>query len=147
MSGLATIQQNEMDPPESLVQWQEVISVHSFAPLWKIYAMIGVLKAASLPNDWDSYGSPAPLQLVVETALKLIKSIPFDDLPVPCVVPISGAGLQIEWSVSRKELELEILPDCSIEFLKVERREPIDEGKFATADPLMIRPLLVWLIS
>jgi hypothetical protein len=68
-------------------------------------------------------------------------------LPAPFIVPISGGGIQIEWIIADRELELEVLPDGSIEYLKSENKEPFEEEKIASRSSAEIFSLLSWLLS
>ena len=68
----------------------------------------------------------------------------FDDLPLPQVVPVPGGGVQLEWRHGRREVEIEILPDGTMEFLRVEDGEPRDE-ELTGVVPLP--PLFAWFIS
>lgn len=144
MTGLATTYEDITSI--TMPQWSAVVPVHTLSS-WQIAAVIGILKAANLPDDWDGYGSPPPLQSVVNASIRLLIGVNFDDLPNPYVIPVSGGGLQIEWSVAQRELELEILPDGSVEFLKAERGQPLEEGKLVPVSSSAIQPLLAWLIS
>lgn len=145
MSGIATTYE-DTTTPDTTPQWSGVIPVYSLSS-WQIEALISVLKTANLPNNWDGYGSPSPSSKVVDTSIKLLIAIPFYDLPVPYIVPVSGGGIQIEWSIAQRELELEVLPDGSIEFLKSERGQPLEEGKLASTSSFEVQPLLTWLIT
>jgi len=126
-------------------QWSDVIPIRGLSSR-QIEAVIGALKTENLPDNWDGYGSPPPPQRVVNISIKLLEAIPFDDLPVPHVVPVSGGGIQIEWSIGQRELELEILPDGSVEFLKAERGQPLEEGKLTSVASSQVQSLLAWLI-
>ena len=67
---------------------------------------------ADLPRDWDSYEGEPPSSLAITTADELLQklslrigkraSIPFS------IMPLSGAGVQLEWRGSSKTIELEI---------------------------------------
>lgn len=131
------------DPAQS--QWSGfTVIVHS---QWETQAVKGVLRIQKLPSNWDSYGSPAPTRKAVDASLMLLWQIirlGLEDLPVPHVVPVSGGGIQLEWQVGRRELELEVLPDGSAEFLKVEDGDPITEGPL---EGWMMPALFGWLSS
>lgn len=112
---------------------------------WQIQALKGVLQTAHLQANWDSYGSPAPSPVTVNSAIQLLTSVGFDILPVPYIVPVVGGGIQFEWIVDRRELELEILPDGSADFLKSEGGTPLEEGALETI--VHLEALLAWLTS
>jgi len=116
---------------------------------WELHAFKGVFKAEGLRRDWDSYGSPPPTLEAANTALGLLRGIAdldLKDLAVPFVVPVPGGGLQLEWTVGRRELELEIMPDGSLEYLKAEDREPLEEGRLEPTTG-HLRSLFAWLTS
>lgn len=114
-----------------------------FSPQWQKNALIALFHIASLPENWDSYGSPPPLPQIVNYAERLLRSIRDEDLPVPHIIPVSGGGIQIEWSNPPRELELEILPDGSIQYLEIGDEEPFHEGELT--DTSQIHSLLSWL--
>ena len=111
---------------------------------WQVTAIKGVLRASNLPDNWDSYGSPSPSENVVATAINLISSIHFHELPVPNVGPVSGGGIQFEWTIGTREVELEVVPDGSLEFLQLENGEPLNERQLKNYPQL--HSLLAWLI-
>jgi hypothetical protein len=83
----------------------------------------------------------------IDVSLRLVRKIAeldLGDLPVPHVAPVPGGGIQLEWRVGDRELELEILPDGAIEFLRAERGEPVDE---AALDSAQLHSLLAWVVS
>jgi len=124
-------------------KWTKEVSTFGLSQ-WKIEAISQTLKLERLPTDWDSYGSPPPSNELADFCIDwLLKSIPFNDLPSPNVVPVSGGGIQFEWSLSDRELELEVLPNYTIEFLKTERGEPLDQGEVKNLQ--QIPALFGWL--
>src|SRR5436309_3267378 len=54
-------------------------------------------------------------------AIRLLDALRDFELPTPEVCPVTGGGIGIAWQVQRRELELEILPDGSVQSLMVER--------------------------
>lgn len=125
--------------------WSEMVPVDGLSH-WQIQALKGVLQTVHLPNNWDSYGSPPPSPVARNTAIKLITHFDFDDLPAPDIVPVVGGGIQFEWIVGQRELELEILPDGAVEFLKTEGSRPLEEGRLM-AESGHLGSLLAWLTS
>lgn len=125
--------------------WSEMVPVDGLSH-WQIQALKGVLQTVHLPNNWDSYGSPPPSLVARNTAIELIMHFDFDDLPTPDVVPVVGGGIQFEWIVGQRELELEILPDGAVEFLKAEGGRPPEEGRLM-AELGHLGSLLAWLTA
>jgi len=70
----------------------------------------------------------------------------FEDLPIPFVAPVSGGGIQLDWSVAGRELELHIMPDGSIQFLRAFGGEVLEEGPLKLS-PIETRALFAWLTS
>lgn len=129
---------------KSASHWTETVLSGDLSQ-WKDSAVTAVLRLSRLSDNWDGYASPQPSKQVVDASIDLIKAILFDDLPSPQIVPVAGGGIQFEWSVSQRELQFEIRPDSSIEFLKAVRGEPVGEGK--VEDIYQLQAHLAWLIS
>lgn len=64
-------------------------------------------------------------------------------IPSMRIDPVSGGGVQLEWGIGARSLEIEILPDGSVEYLVVEGKDML-EG--AVNDQTMLRLLLRWLM-
>ncbi len=62
-----------------------------------------------LEAGWDSYGARAPRMALFQTGLELLARLVGDGALVPHVVPTTRGGLQLEWSVDGRELEIEVL--------------------------------------
>jgi hypothetical protein len=99
-----------------------------------------------LPANWDSYGSPPLSQVAVETVIDLLQRIDDRNLPSVRIVPVSGGGVQLEWCVSARELQLEIASDGTAQYLQIEGGHPKREEEITLTDDRM-RSLLGWLIS
>lgn len=75
---------------------------------------------ASLEANWDSYGAEQIDPGVIDHAKRLIRSIALlvpDHTPAPSVVPTSRGGVQFEWHIGGVDVEIEIHPDGTIEYL------------------------------
>jgi hypothetical protein len=97
---------------------------------WKRQAIQKVIGFSTLPLNWDSHGSEAPRRDVTTTAIDFLLNIPAETLPAPLVVPTSGGGFHIEWSIADRELEISIEPDCRIDALRVEHGVPVESDPF-----------------
>jgi hypothetical protein len=73
-----------------------------------------------LPDNWDSYGSPHIQEVAAQRILEILSAAQTEYSPIPRIVPVSGGGMQVEWGVGNCELEVEALPDGSVEFLLVD---------------------------
>ena len=89
---------------------------------WHHSAVDAVFRLGGLTANWDGYGSPPIKQAVLRKALALLDAIQNYDLPTPEICPVTGGGIGIAWQKQTRELEVEILPDGSAEFLMVERQ-------------------------
>ena len=128
------------------LQWSRDIPVTRLEP-WQISALRNLLRVAALPHNWDSYGSPPPKRNAIEASIILLVNAAISDLPAPDVIPVSGGGIQFEWGVGRRELELKILPSGSAGYLEAEDGEPVREGPVNVFDAILLHSLLAWLTS
>lgn len=107
--------------------WVRVTSVWESGS-WLREALEAVSELASLGENWDGYGSPAIQHGAVETAVRLLSKLAvLEGLPAPGIRPVSGGGLQIELQSADQELEIEILPEGSLELLLSRAGEPVLE--------------------
>jgi len=74
-------------------------------------------------------------------------AIDLDNFLLPRVIPVSGGGVQLEWSFGVREIEIEVDDDGLVEYLKTERGRPIEESQIGLADLTGIRSLLMWLTT
>ena len=114
---------------------------------WKIETIRRIAQVLSLPENWDSYGSPPPNKMAGDAAIELLKKMDLDDFLEPHVAPISGGGVQLEWTFENRGLELEITEDGSMDYLKTDHRDPIEEGHILRGDFRRVVSLCSWLIS
>jgi|SRR6516225_1986939 hypothetical protein len=133
------------------VQTVNITPVLEASP-WLESALIRLKSLSALPNDWDSYGSPPIVSTVLRDARKLLSSIQIQTIPEPAITPASGGGVSIEWRSGSRELEIEILPDGWIEFLRVsdnnrQSTEDFKEGRIASPDAVPINRLVTWVMS
>lgn len=109
-------------------QWSSVSSL--FEELsWSRSARKKLEALSSLEENWNSYGSRPIQPEARELTAKLLSDLVKTDMPEPQIFPVSGGGIQLEWENSRCELEIEVLPDKSIEYLIVDEEGRMCEGK------------------
>lgn len=108
-------------------QWDEGFSSFSLND-WQIETLKGIFRVKRLAENWDGEGSPRPSTIALHAASELLVSLPFEDLSTAFVSPTSMGGVQLEWTQNGRELEIEILPDGSMEFLTVVNGNPQNEG-------------------
>jgi hypothetical protein len=101
-------------------------------PVWRLRGMLERLDGMEgIGRNWDSYASEPPTAVAVNKARALVwdvvgqgfgtvgvRSIPFS------IVPVSGAGLQVEWRGDTDSIEIEIGSDGVLGFLLSTGREP-----------------------
>ena len=113
---------------------------------WQIDAVKKILSFRSLLPNWDSYGSEPVNERAINVALDLIDYVGFGNVPAPRVIPVSGGGIQLEWVKGNRELEVEIHPHGSIDYLTVHDGEPTDENEIEPREiPPQAERLLSWL--
>jgi len=115
---------------------------------WLRQALNRLETVAILPRGWDSEGGPPPNSQLVRAAADILRDLQRDDLPLPFVCPIAGGGLQLEWSSGGKEVELELVDERTIGFLRAEAAPSgriIESGEYPISDINKSRELLDWL--
>jgi len=107
-------------------------------------------KVAELPENWDGEGSPGTSLKIIDAVERLLSRLEesgIGDIPVPFVCPVAGGGVQLEWSSSRRHLEMEFLDASTIAFLQEERTpqgEETDTGEYPVTATEKTRQLLNW---
>ena len=104
-----------------------------------------LIRLANLPFDWDSYGSPKIPNELIKTAEIFLDSLEYEDITQLLIVPVSGGGIQFEWQIGDRELELEFIDSNTIAYLKVCNDEPLEEGQFNLNDIIPSRDIIRWL--
>jgi hypothetical protein len=102
---------------------------------WHCSAVDAVFRLGGLTANWDGYGSPPIKQAALRKALALLDGIQNYDLPTPEICPVTGGGIGIAWHQQTHELEVEILPDGSAEFVIVERENKEEKTTEGTLPP------------
>jgi len=62
-----------------------------------------------LEDGWDSYGARAPQRHLFVAGLRLIEGLLHTDIAAPQVIPTNKGGVQFEWNVGSRELEIEVV--------------------------------------
>ena len=123
---------------------------------WFEGALHALGELLSLPPNWDGYGSPAPLLQIVscaENVLRRLRDVVPANLPRPFVCPVSGGGLQFEWTTDTKHLELEFVSQSEALFLTEDLTRPdaedaMDAGELNMVEGLAkLREKLLWFTS
>ena len=120
---------------------------------WLTGALQHISVLARLPENWDGYGSPSPRASAIQSGQSLVSAVASADLPMPAISPVTGGGLGIAWMLEPRRLEIEVLPDGSLEYFTVERMaggEQVTEGTLPRErlgeTPGLMRPLIDWLL-
>ena len=123
-------------------------------PAWLVDARRAILRVAELADGWDGDRSPVPQRSAVDSAVKVLGEFDtYAGLPTPHVGPIVGGGIGIEWRGGSRDLDIEFLPDGTIEYLKSERAggalglDDIQDGRIAPGNIKEVRELVRWLIQ
>ncbi len=94
----------------------------------------GLEHLGRLEANWDSYGSPPPSTLAIQTASRLIKAAAQHGAPYT-IAPVAGGAIQLEWRGRGVEVELGISSGGVIGYLLIDRRgdEPVYKEREAVS--------------
>jgi hypothetical protein len=90
---------------------------------------------------------------VLEEARRLLAEMEPYVMPTAHIGPVSGGGLGIEWRLGGRDLNLEILPDGSIEYLKAEKTptgfdvDRMEDGQIDRDQLTKVHQLVRWLLG
>jgi len=125
-------------------QWSPIKLLEDVNP-WVADCILRISEFAQLPHDWDSQGSDPVTAGALKAALIFLSESPVELIPEPSVSPVPGGGLGFHWRSDGRDLEIEILPDGRVEYLKtLKTGEQIrsEEGMMTTFDD---KNLWCWL--
>ncbi|ULA59828.1 MAG: hypothetical protein LZF60_160158 [Nitrospira sp.] len=116
---------------------------------WQKELVLQVIACYSLEPNWDSYGGLSPSIETVWAAIELIDSIPQFDPPRPRIVPLATGGIQFEWRLDQKELDIEVAEDGSYRSLKFDPSSSANdtEKELPLTSLSEVKGLLSWLVS
>jgi len=141
----------EMAPESTVPTWSEGeesstmdVILTSDLPEWLRASLPRLLRLCDMEPNWDSYGSSPPSLRLIKRIVRSLRLAEIETFPEPEVVPANGGGVQLEWYLGKRELELEFTATGHIEYLRTdnERREE-KEGVIKDLDDL--RSLLGWV--
>jgi len=132
-------------------QWSSVTFLDAIAP-WVLETLSRIEELKGLGDNWDGYGSPRIQPATLAQARRLAVSVGMQELPAPFVSPVSGGAIGFHWRVGRRELELTVLPNEQIEYLKVldqdlEREDAMQAGVLPPNRGSEVGTMLNWLIA
>ena len=117
-------------------------------PTWQTALVEKISSYRSLPQNWNSYGSPPPSPTAIQKAIWFVISLLDEKQPRPRVTPVSGGGVQFEWSFGERQIEIEFLRDGRIEHLLADTKTNEEtQGHFDRPSRVDIGRLLSWLID
>lgn len=120
--------------------WNEVLPLTDLPSV-----LVDRLRELSLlSDDWDGYGSLPITEPAKQVAVKLLSVMwSYSGIPSMRLDPVSGGGLQFAWEIGTRGLEVEILPNGSVEYLVADGDDMV-EG--ALNEPATLLHLLRWLL-
>jgi hypothetical protein len=116
------------------------------AASWLVSALNALKKLTSLRPNWDSYSGLIISTESLANARLLLSSIRADQIPGPFIAPISNGGVALEWTQAPRDLEIELLPDGSVEILTA-NGDNIREIRISTPEDVPINRLVEWVFS
>lgn len=127
-------------------QWVEVIPLFDAGERpWLLSAADAVVKLATLSNNWDGEGSPRVGATTLTKAVEVLCRLGTAVEPMSHVSPVPGGGLQLEWFLPGRYLEIEVFPDGSMEYLERTGHAEPTEGSLSLADTQRVRDLVAYL--
>ncbi len=115
---------------------------------WAKAARERLKQLSNLPENWNGYGSPTIHTDVIEHALSLLSELAKMGMPEPKIVPVSGGGIQFEWMQPMSEVEIEILPDKSIQYLVEDSKGAMLEDQVnKNGSYVEFAPIVDWFVN
>lgn len=111
------------DEEDGVIVPSEVLRGENTAAFRAVAERLASLLA--LTEDWNSYGASAPHTATLKFTRSFIRDVSavlIDygiETPIPFVAPTPSGGVQFEWAVDGRELELEIARPNSFHYLRV----------------------------
>jgi len=90
---------------------QVVITITEPLPQTMHHAILKIVDAMKLPDNWDGYGAKSVDSLAAGAALNVLLNVLPRDIPTPSIVPTPKGGIQLEWHCNSVDLEIEAMPD------------------------------------
>jgi len=138
----------DTDQFDEIPQWTALADGQGFdrgARDWFAAALGEVVRLVKR-DAWLECASDPPSEEVVKASIFLLLDLARAELPQPLIGPVSGGGLQVEWRLGVRELEIEVRPDGSLEFLTADGEDEVDEGILPN-DSESIEGLVAWLLD
>ncbi len=124
------------------------------SPGWLVDARKRLAWLASLPHNWDGEGGSSPQPQALRSAQRVLDAVEsYQELSPVHIGPSSSGGLGLEWRHENRDLDLDVSPDGSIEYLKSTKvgscfdMDDMEEGQISPADLGEVRLLVGWLTT
>jgi hypothetical protein len=114
-------------------------------PAWIAQVLNELQQLSNLPANWDSYGAAAPNKQSIQTAQDFVKSLsPAVEIEKPQVsITANGTvAFQWEWSHGRRNLDVELLPDGTLNYAFVDEEDESREEEGQTQNAIKIIEIL-----
>jgi len=69
---------------------------------------------AELEPDWDSYGAAEVSEVAYKTTKKILHLLAYCNAEPPHLYPIVEGGIQLEWTDTKKSVEVDVASDGEI---------------------------------
>lgn len=96
-------------------------------PDWLLEVVRDLNRIVLLPPNWDSYGALPIDQPTLEHALHVIVKIMDDDIPLPQVGATVRGGVEFEWHIDGKDLEIQVGRPFEVHAYFHDEQKPEDE--------------------
>jgi hypothetical protein len=121
--------------------WVETIPLYGGME-WLLSAANALANLSTLPDNWDGAGSPPIAPEVITKAIDVLCRFRSAVEPMSHVSPVPGGGLQLEWHLRDRYLEIEVFPDESVEYLLEARGQAPEEGTLLFSDANIVQRLV-----
>lgn len=127
LENISSLRRAEENEEDGITLPSEMSSVDRKEAL--VYAKERAEEFRTLSDHWDSYEALPPALSTIDFALNFLRDVAtmlaaYDiDLPVPFFVPTLSRGVQFEWEVGSRDLELEIPSANEFRYLKIGSNE------------------------
>ena len=120
-----------------------------FQDHWLAKSLEKLMDIQRLGHDWDGEGSLPITFAAVRGALSFLTflvDVYGNELPAPFICPVSGGGIQLEWTAQDRHLEVEFAPDGRILFLQDEQGQ-MKTGELPSGHFHPLLRLLDWQLA
>jgi hypothetical protein len=106
--------QSDLDVPLTFSQFDlvrtdfDIETMKKTMPDWLAKAIERIDLIRNLPQNWDSYGAPAPNKQLCDRLERLLFRMREIDLPDPFISPVSDGSIYLSMTNNNKEMEIEL---------------------------------------